>query len=76
MADYTLASPTTICDIPPDLLEPILFSNACARRTKARLDTAYLSLEQEADGVTAPFKIEFSGETYQIRAKYFLGADG
>jgi 2,4-dichlorophenol 6-monooxygenase len=76
MADYTLASPTTICDIPQDLLEPVLFSNACARGTRARLDTEYLSLTQDTDGVTATVQDRISGETYQIRAKYLIGADG
>jgi 2,4-dichlorophenol 6-monooxygenase len=76
MADYKLASPTTICDIPQDLLEPVLFSNACARGTRARLDTEYLSLTQDADGVTATVQDRISGETYQIRAKYLIGADG
>ena len=34
-------------------MEPILFKAACARGTKARLSTEYLSLTQDADGVTA-----------------------
>jgi 2,4-dichlorophenol 6-monooxygenase len=76
LADYTLASPTTICDIPQNYMEPILFSNACERGTHARFDTEYLSLEQDADGVTATVRDRLSGTTYQIRAKYLLGADG
>lgn len=31
---------------------------------------------QDADGVTATVKDRLSGETYQIRAKYLIGADG
>jgi 2,4-dichlorophenol 6-monooxygenase len=76
LADYTLASPTTICDIPQNYMEPILFSNACERGTHARFDTEYLSLEQDADGVTATVRDRLTGTTYQIRAKYLLGADG
>ena len=76
MADYTLASPTTICDIPQDLLEPVLFGNACARGSRPRMDTEYLSLEQDADGVTATVRDRLSGKTYPIRAKYLIGADG
>jgi 2,4-dichlorophenol 6-monooxygenase len=75
-ADYTLASPTQICDIPQDLLEPILFGHAAARGTKARLSTEYLSLEQDEDGVTATVRDRITGEQYQIRAKYLIGADG
>lgn len=76
MADYTLASPTTICDIPQNLMEPILISNAAARGSRVRFDSEYLSLTQDADGVTATVRDRLSGEDYQIRAKYLIGADG
>src|SRR6476619_6282151 len=42
MADYTLASPTRMCDIPQDLLEPILVGTAAARGSRIRFDTEYL----------------------------------
>ncbi len=75
-ADYTLASPTSICDLPQNLLEPILFGHACGRGTRARFDTEYLVHEQDAEGVTATVRDRLTGETYQIRAKYLIGADG
>src|SRR5436309_2512640 len=76
MADYTLASPSRICDCPQTLMEPILLSHAAARGSRVRFDTEYLSLEQDADGVTATVRDRIGGGTYQIRAKYLLGADG
>jgi 2,4-dichlorophenol 6-monooxygenase len=76
MADYTLASPTTICDVPQNLMEPILLSNAASRGSRVRFDTEYLSLAQDADGVTATVRDRLSGHDYQIRAKYLVGADG
>jgi 2,4-dichlorophenol 6-monooxygenase len=76
MADYTLASPSKICDCPQTLLEPILLSNAAARGSRVRFQTEYLALEQDADGVTATVRDHNGGNTYQIRAKYLLGADG
>ena len=75
-ADYALASPSSICDIPQNLLEPVLLGNAAARGTRVRFDTEYLSLEQDAAGVTATVRDRLSGETYRIRAKYLIGADG
>jgi 2,4-dichlorophenol 6-monooxygenase len=75
-ADYALASPTTICDLPQNLLEPILFGRACERGTRARFDTEYLAHEQDAEGVTATVRDRLTGETYPIRAKYLIGADG
>lgn len=75
-ARHRMASPTEMVDLPQTLLEPILFSAACARGTRARLSTEYLSLEQDDDGVTATVRDRVSGEIYPIRAKYLIGADG
>ena len=76
MADYTLASPTRICDIPQNLVEPILVSTAGMRGSRFRFDTEYVSSEQDKDGVTATVLDHLTKSTYQIRAKYLIGADG
>jgi len=76
LADHALASPCRMCDLPQDLLEPILFSAAAARGTQARFYTEYRSHEQDADGVTVNALDRLSGETIRIRAKYLIGADG
>jgi 2,4-dichlorophenol 6-monooxygenase len=75
-ADYDLASPTRICDLPQNLLEPILIEAAGRRGTTLRFNTEFVDLVQDDDGVTATVKDRISGETYQIRAKYLIGADG
>jgi 2,4-dichlorophenol 6-monooxygenase len=75
-ADYTLASPTTICDLPQNLLEPILFGAACERGTRPRFDFEYLSHVQDSEGVTTTVRDRLSGEEVQIRSKYLVGADG
>ena len=75
-ADYRLASPCEMGDLPQTLLEPILLGNAAARGTRVRFDTEYLSLAQDADGVTATVQDRLEGREYQIRAKYVIGADG
>jgi 2,4-dichlorophenol 6-monooxygenase len=76
LADHALASPTSICDMPQHLMEPVLAANATARGTSLRYQTEYLSLEQDADGVTATVRDRLRGDTYRIRAKYLIGADG
>jgi len=75
-ARHRIASPTQMVDLPQTFLEPILFGAACARGTTARLSTEYLSMTQDADGVTATVRDRISGENYDIRAKYLVGADG
>lgn len=75
-ARHRLASPTEMNDLPQTYLEPIVFGAACARGTKARLNTEYLSHTQDADGVTAMVRDRVTGEEFPIRAKYLIGADG
>ena len=76
LAEYTLASPTSMCDIPQTLLEPILVKHATARGAHVRYSQEYLSLEQDEDGVTARVLDRLTGDTYEVRAKYLIGADG
>jgi 2,4-dichlorophenol 6-monooxygenase len=75
-ADYELASPSKMCDLPQTLLEPILLEAAAARGTEVRFNTEYLSLEQDGSGVTATVRHRPSGDVSQICAQYLLGADG
>ncbi len=75
-ADYQLASPCEMGDLPQTLMEPILLGGAAARGTRVRFDTEYLSLVQDADGVTATVQDRLDGREFQIRAKYMIGADG
>ncbi|GAB3351089.1 FAD-dependent oxidoreductase [Modestobacter lapidis] len=76
LADYTAASPTRICDMPQDLMEPVLLHNAQSRGATVRFDTEYLSLDQDDDGVTVHVRDRIRGDEYDIRAKYVVGADG
>jgi 2,4-dichlorophenol 6-monooxygenase len=75
-ADYTLASPTKFCDIPQNLAEPILINTAGMRGSRIRFDTEFLSLTQDNDCVIATVFDHMTHDTYQIKAKYLIGADG
>lgn len=75
-ADYELASPTAICDIPQTYMEPILFKAAARRGTKVRMNSEFVSLAQDENGVTATVLDRLNGETFTVRARYLIGADG
>ena len=75
-ADYQLASPCLIVDIPQTYLEPILVRNATARGTQSRFSTEYLSHRQDDDGVDVQVLDRLTGQPYTIRAKYLIGCDG
>ncbi|HEY4422478.1 MAG TPA: FAD-dependent monooxygenase [Pseudonocardia sp.] len=75
-ADYTLASPSSNCDIPQTFLEPIVIGHAASRGSSIRFDTEYLRLVQDDDGVTVTVRDRVTGNEYDVRAKYVIGADG
>ncbi|WP_406162739.1 FAD-dependent monooxygenase [Streptomyces sp. NBC_00882] len=75
-AAHELASPTRMCDMPQHLMEPVLVDAAVARGTGLRFQTEYLSHTQDADGVTVTVRDRLRGDSYEIRAKYLIGADG
>ncbi|MET9587075.1 FAD-dependent monooxygenase [Streptomyces sp. NPDC006539] len=75
-AEHELASPSRMCDMPQHLMEPVLADAAVARGTSLRFETEYLSHVQDADAVTATVRDWLRGDTYEIRAKYLIGADG
>ncbi|MFD5542862.1 FAD-dependent oxidoreductase [Streptomyces sp. NPDC127079] len=75
-AAHQLASPTTMCDLPQHLLEPVLVDAATARGTVLRYSTVYKSFTQDADGVTVTVEDRVRGDEYTIRARYLIGADG
>jgi 2,4-dichlorophenol 6-monooxygenase len=76
LADYTLASPAIHYDLPQDIFEPIILGEAARRGSRVRFDTEYLEHVQDADGVTVTALDRLTGDTFEIRAKYLIGADG
>jgi 2,4-dichlorophenol 6-monooxygenase len=75
-AEHLLASPTMMNDLPQTFMEPLLFKTACSRGTQARMSTEYVSHVQDADGVTTTCRDRLSGETFEVRSKFLVGADG
>src|SRR5579859_3072472 len=64
-------------NLPQIRLEPIL--RAGAERLspgRIRFNHELLALEQDDDGVTATIRDHGSGDAYQVRCAYLLGADG
>lgn len=74
--EYGLASPVRGCDLPQDRLEPILINEAARLGATIRFSTRFISLEQDADGVTSVLEDQLTGEQFQVRSKYVIGADG
>ncbi|WP_265447047.1 FAD-dependent monooxygenase [Flexivirga meconopsidis] len=74
--DYELASPSSMCNIPQHILEPVLLQGALDHGARIEFDTELVQVEQDEDGVTATLRSRIDGTEHQVRAKYLVGADG
>jgi 2,4-dichlorophenol 6-monooxygenase len=75
-ADYVAASPSEVCNLPQHLLEPIIRQAATERGADLRFATELITISQDSDSVEAVVRDRATDESYRIRAKYVIGADG
>ena len=74
---WRAASPWRQLNLPQIRLEPILKAGAERRSPgRIRFNHELLELDQDEDGVTATVRDNGSGETYEVRSDYVVGADG
>lgn len=66
-ADYRLASPCLVVDIPQTYLEPILVRNATVAGTQTRFSTEYCGHTQDDQGVVVQVRDRLTGYEYRIR---------
>src|SRR5438309_1761254 len=74
--DYEAASPSSMCNAPQHLMEPLLLDAAKANGAEVRLRTELLRISQDADYVHAVVRENATGTEYDIRARYAIGCDG
>jgi 2,4-dichlorophenol 6-monooxygenase len=75
-ADYESASPSSMCNAPQHLMEPILLDTARGFGADVRLRTELIRISQDANRVDALVRANATGTEYTIHAKYAIGADG
>jgi 2,4-dichlorophenol 6-monooxygenase len=75
-AEYLMASPSSMCDLPQHLFEPILLEEVLARGGAVRFNNELVDFMQDEAGVTARIRVRASDETYAVRTDYMIGADG
>jgi 2,4-dichlorophenol 6-monooxygenase len=76
IADYRMASPSSMCDLPQHLFEPILLGEASRLGAKIRFDNELLDFTQDETGITARVRDRATDDIYLVRAEYMIGADG
>jgi 2,4-dichlorophenol 6-monooxygenase len=75
--DYIAASPCAAANLPLIRLEPILKAHAEAEaKATVRFHHELIGVAQDEDGVTAIVRDHDTGEDYEVRSDYVLGADG
>ncbi len=75
-ADYESASPSSMCNAPQHLMEPLLLETARGFGADVRLRTELIRISQDENHVQALVRENATGTEYTIRAKYAIGADG
>ncbi|TFL03572.1 FAD binding domain-containing protein [Pterulicium gracile] len=76
MENYHTMSPSKHLEIPQTYVEPILLKEATKHGITARFDTEFLTLAEDADGVTTQLRDCLTGATYSVRSKFVICADG
>ncbi len=74
--DYELASPSSMCNIPQHILEPILLDAARERGANFLFNTELVSMEQDEDAVRSLVRDRLTGETFTVVSRYAIGGDG
>lgn len=74
--DYEASSPCVMANIGQHLLEPIIHRRAVELGAEVRFLNELVDIAQDSSGVTASVRYRPTGDSYQIRAQYVVGADG
>jgi 2,4-dichlorophenol 6-monooxygenase len=75
-ADYEMASPCVKYNAGQHLVEPVLLDEARRAGADVRFFQEVVSISQMDDHVVAQVVDRVSGEEYEVRAQYAVGADG
>ncbi|MEU0989172.1 FAD-dependent monooxygenase [Streptomyces sp. NPDC005953] len=75
-ADYEASSPSSMCNAPQHVLEPVLLEAGQEAGADIRFNTELVAIHQDDDGVLATVRERTTGSEYAIRAHYVIGADG
>ncbi|HSV45630.1 MAG TPA: FAD-dependent monooxygenase [Ramlibacter sp.] len=74
--DYERASPSSMCNVPQHLMEPVLLDVARERGAGFLFSTELVSMSQDSLGVTSICRDRITGEEICVRSKYAIGGDG
>ncbi len=69
-------SPSERVFLSQNALEPILEQRAVELGAQLKFSTRVVSVEQDAEGVTAELRHRDTGESTRVRARYLIAADG
>lgn len=74
--NYAIASPEKNCDITQNYMEQVLLGAAAHAGARVQFHTELLDYSQGEDDVTATVRNNLTGQEFQVRCQYLIGADG
>lgn len=75
-AEYQLASPSSMCNIPQHVMEPVLLEAARERGGQFLFNTELRTVRQEGEKVIAGLVDRITGEEIQVISDWVIGCDG
>ncbi|MDJ0979720.1 MAG: FAD-dependent monooxygenase [Erythrobacter sp.] len=74
--NYAVASPEVNWDITQNYMEPTLLGTAAHEGAQVHFHTELLDYTQDDKGVTAKLRHRLTGEEFDVRCQFLVGADG
>ncbi len=74
--DYELASPSSMCNLPQHVMEPVMLAAARERGGQFLFSTELVAMRQEGDKVVSRLVDRISGEEIEVVSDWAIGCDG
>jgi 2,4-dichlorophenol 6-monooxygenase len=74
--EYEISSPCQMCNVPQNVLEPVIAAAASERGADIRFGHELITVEQDDAHVRSVICHRDSGDRYTVQSKYMIAADG
>ena len=76
LGEYEVSSPCQMCNVPQNVLEPMIAAAASERGADVRFGHELITVQQDDAHVRSVIRLRDSGDMYTVQSKYVIAADG
>jgi 2,4-dichlorophenol 6-monooxygenase len=74
--EYEVSSPCQMCNVPQNVLEPMIAAAASERGADVRFGHELISIQQDDARVRSVIRLHDNGDLYTVHSNYVIAADG